>query len=225
MPGSVALIAFFVLTTLATKWVLLRLVRMSSPASAQMVSIGAGMWLALTAVLAARGMLAFGPMPPRVMLVVGVAVAITLALAFSHFGARLAFGTPMTLLVGYQAFRIPVEIFLDWGYREGMVPVQMTFEGRNFDVISGITAAIAALLARNGKLTNRLAMAWNILGLALLANIVGVAILSMPTPFRVFSDGIPNTFVTRLPYIWLPAFLVPAALFGHLLVFRRLANR
>ena len=42
----------------------------------------------------------------------------------------------------------------------------------------------------------------------------------MPTPFRQFSPA--NLFVAEVPFIWLPAFLVTSALFGHLLVFRKL---
>ena len=54
----------------------------------------------------------------------------------------------------------------------------------------------------------------------LLANIVTVAIFSMPTEFRVFMNEPANLFVAHVPYVWLPAVLVPAALLGHLLVFR-----
>ena len=50
-----------------------------------------------------------------------------------------------------------------------------------------------------------------------------VAVLSMPTPLQRFTP--PNTFITAPPYVWLPVFLVQAAWFGHLLVFRRLAQR
>jgi hypothetical protein len=52
--------------------------------------------------------------------------------------------------------------------------------------------------------------------------IVVLALLSAPLPFRLFTNEPANTIIATLPYIWLPAFLVPAALFGHLLVFRYL---
>ena len=38
---------------------------------------------------------------------------------------------------------------------------------------------------------------WNILGLGLLINIVAIAILSMPTPLRVFMNEPANTIVTE----------------------------
>ncbi len=57
----------------------------------------------------------------------------------------------------------------------------------------------------------------NALGLALLVNIVVVAVRSMPTRLRAF-DGPPNAFVATFPYVWLPTVTVAAALFGHVLV-------
>jgi len=44
----------------------------------------------------------------------------------------------------------------------------------------------------------------------------------MPTPLRAFANEPASTFAASWPWVWLPAFLVPAALFGHLLAFRKL---
>jgi hypothetical protein len=65
----------------------------------------------------------------------------------------------------------------------------------------------------------RLVLAWNIMGLALLVNIVVVAILSTPR-FAAFGPDRLNTFVTYPPFVWLPTVLVLAALAGHLIIFR-----
>ncbi len=64
--------------------------------------------------------------------------------------------------------------------------------------------------------------AWNLLGLALLINIVTIAVLSTPVPFRRFLEDPPNRLPSLFPYVWLPTFLVQVALAGHVLVFRRL---
>jgi hypothetical protein len=63
---------------------------------------------------------------------------------------------------------------------------------------------------------------WNVLGFALLVNIVVVAVVSTPL-FRWFGDERVNIFVTYPPFVWLPAVLVTAALAGHVLVWRWLA--
>jgi hypothetical protein len=141
--------------------------------------------------------------------------------AFSPTGTRLVHSGP-AFIIGFQVFRVAVEIFLWQGHRAGFVPVQMTFEGRNLDILTGLTAPIVAFLASRGRLPRTALLAWNLAGLALLINIVTVAILSTPTPLRVFMEEPANTFVTTAPYIWLPAFLVPTAWLGHLLVFRSL---
>ena len=60
---------------------------------------------------------------------------------------------------------------------------------------------------------------------ALLVNIVVTAILSTPVPFRYFTSEPANLLPSTLPYVWLPTFLVQAALFGHLLIFRAIGRR
>jgi hypothetical protein len=67
------------------------------------------------------------------------------------------------------------------------------------------------------------ALAWNILGLALLVNIVGVAILSTPR-IQLFGPDRLNVWVMYPPFVWLPAVMVLAALAGHLLIFRALSG-
>ena len=173
--------------------------------------------------LAWRGALRdFSSFPPPVMrLVVGVTV-FTVVFAMGPVGTRLARGVPLAGLVAFQGFRVVVEVVLFALHREGALPVQMTFEGLNFDVVSGLSAlALGAILWR-GRLPRWVVLAWNVIGLALLLNIVVIAVLSMPTRLRVFAAEPPNVLVAEPPFVLLPTVLVQAALFGHLLVFRRL---
>lgn len=62
---------------------------------------------------------------------------------------------------------------------------------------------------------------WNVGGLALLLNIVVVAMLSTP-PLQRFDSTPANTIIAHAPFVWQPTVLVQAALLGQLLVFRRL---
>jgi hypothetical protein len=159
-----------------------------------------------------------------VVLLVCVTLA-TVALAFSPLGTRLALGLGLAGLIGYQAFRIPVEWFLHRAFVEGVAPVQMTWAGLNFDVLSGASALALGLAARRRRLPRSLVLFWNVAGLALLANIVTIAVLSLPLPLRRFPEPPANVLPLHLPTVWLPSFLVQAALFGHLLVFRKLRIR
>jgi hypothetical protein len=162
--------------------------------------------------------------PPAVVLLVCVTLA-TVALAFSPLGTRLVLGLGIAGLVGYQAFRIPVEWFLHRAFVEGAVPVQMTWKGLNFDVLSGASALALGFAASRRPLPRALVLGWNLAGLALLANIVTIAVLSLPLPFRRFPDPPANLLPLHFPVVWLPSFGVQAALFGHLLVFRKLRIR
>jgi hypothetical protein len=186
--------------------------------------LGLSAWLAFSAALAASGWMAgFSARPPHFLAFIMLTFAATIALAFSRVGAsaadRLGFGA----LAGFQVFRVPVEWALFALHRDGVAPVQMSFEGWNFDVLTGLTAPLVAWLAVRGRIGRRGLLAWNCAGLALLANIVAIAALSTPTPLRVFWNEPANTFVATWPWVWLPAFLVPAALLGHLVSLRKIA--
>ena len=182
-------------------------------------------WLGFTAALAASGWLGeFDRRPPHFFVLMLPTALATLVLAFSPFGARLGGRIGWPALIGFQVFRLPVEWVLASLGGAGVAPAQMTFHGWNFDVLTGLSAPLVAWLAGQNRLGMRGLVAWNVLGLALLANVVTIAILSTPTPLRVFTNEPANTFVTASPWVWLPAFLVPAALFGHLLAFRKLRS-
>jgi hypothetical protein len=114
-------------------------------------------------------------------------------------------------IIRLQVFRIFVEILLWFLFLDSVLPIQMTFEGRNFDVLSGLTAPIIAYLSFKSKISKTAIIVWNLACLGLLINIVGIAILSMPTPYRYFMNDPANTIVAEFPISWLPTFLVPLA--------------
>lgn len=114
-------------------------------------------------------------------------------------------------IIRLQAFRVFVEILLWFLFLDNLLPIQMTFEGRNFDVLSGLTAPVIAFLSFRNKISKQAIIVWNLVCLGLLINIVSIAILSMPTPFRYFMNEPANTIVAEFPISWLPTFLVPLA--------------
>jgi hypothetical protein len=175
-------------------------------------------WLALTCLAASRGMLRWSP--PTIAPVLLATFAIAIGVGLSPLGRRMATGIPIAALVGFQSFRILVELLLHRAYVEGLMPVQMSYSGRNFDILSGITAlALSAWLA-SGRRSRTIVALWNLLGVALLANILAIAVLSAPTPIRVFMNEPANVWITRAPWVWLPAAMVLAAVLGLVLVFR-----
>lgn len=179
---------------------------------------GISLYLLATWAAGASGVLG-DELAPRPQLLLGPALVCTLWFALrSAAGSALALRAPLAGLVALQAFRLPLELVMHAWSEEGALPVQMTFAGFNFDIVTGALALVIAPFA--GRARRALVLVWNILGLLLLANIVTIALLSLPGA-GVF-PGIPNVLVLRPPYTWLPAFLVQVALGGHILVFRAL---
>lgn len=186
-------------------------------------ALGLALWLAFSGALAISGILRdFQRTPPPMLVLATLSGLLTLLLAGSPIGARLASGLSIGWLVGFQAFRILVELCLALLYHHGAVPRQMTIEGRNFDLLSGLTALMIAWLATSKRLPTWGLLIWNLFGLGLLLNIVVISVISMPLPMRMFFNEPANLIVTAWPFVWLPVFLVQMALLGHLLVFRRL---
>jgi hypothetical protein len=184
-------------------------------------------YLAVPGMLTAAGALdRYTPLPAPALLVVLVLTLCTVAFVLSTPGARLAAGTSLGAIVALQAFRIPVELLLHRLHTEGVVPVQMTYLGRNFDILTGISGLLLGAWLLSGRpVPRQVVLAWNVLGLALLANIVITAVLSTPVRFRRFLDQPPHTLPSTFPFVWLPSFLVQVALGSHLLVFRQLRAR
>ena len=184
-------------------------------------AVVAAAWMAATGFAAARGLLHFAA-PPTMLIVFPAVLVGAVALALSPVGTRITRALPLAALVGFQGFRVLVELLLHRAYTEGLMPVQMSYAGRNFDIVSGATAIGVAAWLATGHVAPRLVLAWNVVSAALLANIVIVALLSAPTPMRVFLNEPSNVWITRAPWVWLPTVMVFAAVTGHVMVFRRL---
>lgn len=186
---------------------------------------GLALWLAYAAQLSLRGKLL--PPPgggaPPIYLLMPPGVALAVLAVFSPLGTRLT-ALSLTALIGFHAFRLPLEFLLYAFHFQGRLPIQMTFAGRNFDVLSGLSSIYVAYWISRGKAGRRAAWAWNLGGLALLINIVAVALLSLPAPWRAFPARPPNELVLHFPYVFIPALFVMSALAGHLLLFRKLAR-
>jgi hypothetical protein len=183
-------------------------------------------WLAATFAAAASGRLSFATVPPTIAVVIVISLALALRIGLSSTGGTIAAGVPLALLVGVQGFRLPLELLMHRAYAEGLMPVQMSYSGRNFDIITGITALVlaAALWLAPQRVSPKLVLLWNVMGFGLLLNVLTVAILSTPTPLRVFMNEPANVWITQAPFVWLVAVLVPTALAGHLVIFRRLRS-
>jgi glycerol-3-phosphate acyltransferase PlsY len=186
------------------------------------------LWMALNGILAYKGFFEnTTATPPRLMIVMAPGFVFTLLLALAPFGKSFRDDLDLKMLTLFHIVRIPVEIVLYWLAAYKWIPELMTFEGRNFDIISGITAPAMYLICfRKNELRNkRTLLIWNFVCLALLLNIVVNAILSAPFPFQQFAFDRPNLAVLYFPFIWLPTIIVLLVLLSHLVAIKRLLGK
>ena len=185
---------------------------------AMVVSVFLAAWLFVVAILSINEFfLKFDSMPPRFLLMI-IPPLLAIALLFYNDQSRAFIkNIPITTLTYIHIIRVPVEIVLWWLFSAGLVPKMITFEGGNYDILSGVSAPFVAIFMVGLRSKSRIsAIIWNFIALALLINVVEHAILSTPTPIQLLSFDSPNTAVFYFPFVWLPAFVVPAVLFAHI---------
>lgn len=166
-------------------------------------------WCMLVLAVSATGFYSdFSMFPPRFALAIVPPLILILFTVFTKPVAEILQHLPAKDLLTIQVFRVPVELLLWATFAAGMAPEQVTFEGRNLDVLSGILGPVVGIFL----VRNRTAIyVYNFISLGLLINIVGVAFLSLPTPLRVFMEEPSSIMVSTFPIIILPAMLVPLA--------------
>lgn len=209
----------FILTTLLTLWLLYKAAHYSKP-----VIIITLLWLALQVALSMSGFYTITTgVPPRFAFLL-VPPVLFIILLFSIKRARTTItGFDVKTLTLLHIVRIPVELVLYSLYLHKVVPEIMTFHGRNFDILIGLSAPVIYYFGFVKKATNRkVVLAWNIIGLLSLVNIVITAVLSGPFAFQKFGFDQPNVALFYFPFVWLPGFIVPVAWFAHLATIRSL---
>jgi hypothetical protein len=159
--------------------------------------------------------------PPGIAFIVVPVVAFLLIFILrSSSSAKIALAFPLWIILGTQSFRIGVELFLHQLWIAGLVPRMLTFEGANVDIFIGATAPLLAWLSTRGQMGMKLALAWNLLGLLALANVVVRAVLTAPGPFNLIHAEIPNLMMGTFPFLFIPGFFVPLAVVLHVLAIR-----
>jgi hypothetical protein len=183
-------------------------------------------WLALQTVIGLSDFYTItNTIPPRFLLLVMPPLGLIIALFATSRGRKYIDNLNLKTLTVLHTIRIPVELVLFWLFSNKVVPELMTFEGRNFDIISGLTAPLIFYFGFvTQTLSKKIVLVWNVICLALLINIVVNAIFSAPFPFQKFAFDQPNVAVLYFPFVWLPSCVVPLVLFSHLTAIRQLLN-
>lgn len=217
VPAYVSVV--FILTSIITLWFLYRATNKSNLLFG--ISI---VWLSIQGVIASSGFyLVEDTVPPRFLCLVLPPLLTVIYFFVTSRGRKIVDALDPAMLTYLHSVRLPVELVLFWLFLSGLVPELMTFAGRNLDIFTGISAPLVAFFGyTRHKLSKTALLIWNIVCLGLLFNIVINAVLSAPTAFQKFAFDQPNTGVLYFPFVWLPCFIVPTALFAHLVCIRRL---
>ena len=183
-------------------------------------------WAVIQSIIASTGFYTVtNSIPPRFALLLFPPLLTILLLFITAGGRSVIDKFNATWLTWLHIVRIPVEFILYWLFLYKQVPALITFEGKNFDIISGITAMFIAYFGYQRKqLRKPVLLIWNIACLGLLFNVVVRALLSAPFPFQQFAFDQPTVAVLYFPFILLPGLIVPLVLLSHLVCIRRLLN-
>ncbi|AIM37861.1 hypothetical protein KO02_15080 [Sphingobacterium sp. ML3W] len=220
----------FALTTVLTLILFYWTIKNSNSEKVQQYSIkiliGLIVWLAIQAVLTLLNIYSSNIeyFPPTILLFGSLpTIFIIIGLFLTQKGRLFIDSLPLINLTYLNIARVPVELVLFWLFLNKAIPELMTFEGRNFDVLAGISAPIFAYFGlTKRKISRKVILLWNFICLALLLNIVINAFLSTPSPVQKFAFDQPNIAILHFPFSWLPTFIVPVVLFGHLTSIRQL---
>lgn len=217
LPAYISIV--FCITTALTIWLLYKGTNYARP-----VIVLAALWLTGQTILALSGFYTVtDAMPPRLIFLVLPPLCLMAALFLTDRGRQFTDSLNLKILTLLHVVRIPVELVLFWLALNKMVPDLMTFAGRNFDILAGLTAPFIYYYGFvKNKLNKKIILVWNLVCLGLLLNIVINGILSAPTPFQQFGFAQPNLALLYFPFVLLPGLIVPTVLFAHLAAIRQI---
>lgn len=176
------------------------------------------LWSVMQSILALNGFyLITDSIPPRFGLVL---IPPTILIVFGLFEKQREWilkNRKTELSTFLHTIRVPVEVVLFYLFLNNMIPELMTFEGRNFDIVVGITAPIIGILYLNGKISKQGLFIWNVIGLFLVFFIFINGILSSELPFQQFGFEQPNRGINYFPFVLLPATIIPIVIYTHII--------
>lgn len=216
---SILLKASFIAITLLTVWQFYRAGNKSN-----LFLILVVIWMALQFAIVQTGFYNnTTTVPPRLMYQLLPAFITILLLFITARGRLFIDQLDLKKLILLHTIRIPVEIVLYYLFVAKTIPQVMTFEGRNFDILAGLTAPVIFYF---GFIKNNIAkkglLIWNLVSLGLLINIVSIAVLSVKSPLQQFALNEPTIALAHFPFNWLPSVVVPIVLLSHLAALRQL---
>jgi hypothetical protein len=220
LPWYVYLI--FCATLLLAAWLFFKATHHS-----KIFAVIAGSWVLVQSIVGIRGFYSDPvTMTARYTFLILPPVITLVFLFVSGIGRTFIDGLNLKTLTIFHIIRVPVEITLFLLFAHKSIPHAMTFEGRNFDILSGLSAPfIYYFYFINKKIGRWGLITWNLICVLLLLNVVSIAALSLPGRFVQFGFERPNLALGFFPFLLLPTFLVPMVLLTNFSAVRQLITK
>lgn len=172
-------------------------------------------WIVYITLMSRSGILVDMGLPPKVPLLVVLPILVTIIVVITRKSfTSVLNNNSLHLPIYFQSFRIFVELLIFFAAQKNIFPKLATVEGLNFDIVTGLSAiAFGLFIQKNPKQLNLL-LGWNIMGLLILALTIFSFVYSYY--FGDFLKLNPAFEFVQLPYLFLPAVLMPCAVFLHL---------
>ncbi|MEN8250838.1 MAG: hypothetical protein ABFS32_18040 [Bacteroidota bacterium] len=191
------------------------------------MTIFIAIWLIYLSVLSYTEILTDFSLPPKMPLIVVLPLLVMIFISLFKKGTTdFVAATSVSWLIYIQSYRIIVELIIWGAYKQGIVPVETTFEGQNLDILVGLTAVPLAYYAKRKKVEPVVLLLWNIASLLILANTVRLFITAAYFPAEIGQDGsLVGPEFAKLPYLLIAGLFMPLAVYIHALSIKQLVQR
>ncbi len=176
-------------------------------------------WQVIVGLIGSTGFYENFTLPPNLVYAGIVPTFIIFGLFFlSKTSKQLQVSTPKHIPILFQSFRIIVELLIFKAFLSGIGPIEATFQGYNYEFYFGFSAIVVGFLAWKNLLNRKAILAWNVLGLFMLAFIVGIFITS-GLLYKEFwgrdAKMVKDAFL-HMPYLSIATFYMPIAVWMHI---------
>ena len=118
-------------------------------------------------------------------------------------------------IIGIQTYRIVGYGFLIF-YKMKLLPGIFAFSAGFGDILVGVTAPFVAVIYYLKKpYAKKLAIIWNIIGIADLVIAILIGIFAYPRPYQVLPVEVSTNIISLYPLVLIPLFAVPLAILLH----------
>ncbi len=177
-------------------------------------------WLGIQFLVLDSGFYLNDSLPPRLPLFMILPLFLfTGIFLYLKRNSEVLHSIPIHIPIAYQSFRTVIELLFWFTFAAGILPIQVTFEGANYDVLLGISAIFVAIYAYRKTASKKFLILWNVIGIFVVgwAAFTFITSFYFPSIWDVSESIFLNGGFLKFPFVLLPLFFMPSAVFMHVL--------